>query len=179
MSIANQQQLLKDQKLCFVIFGASGDLALRMLIPSLETISCYNPFHDETKIIGVARTQFKDDDFKKRLIDGIRQFSRIDTSDENASGSCEIPEYFMRRVEYISGEYTDPETYKKLKASPDNKEDILTPNTEASDDREFFYIQAATNAGKRILIFECRPQLISTILRYTRRNILESEFNRR
>ncbi len=73
----------------------------------------------------------------------------------------------------------DSETYKKLKASPDNKEDILTPNTEASDDREFFYIQAATNAGKRILIFECRPQLISTILRYTRRNILESEFNRR
>ena len=73
----------------------------------------------------------------------------------------------------------DSETYKKLKASPDNKEDILTPNTEAAEDREFFYIQAATNAGKRILIFECRPQLISTILRYTRRNILESEFNRR
>ena len=71
------------------------------------------------------------------------------------------------------------ETYKKLKASPDNKEDILTPNNEASEDREFFYIQAATNAGKRILIFECRAQLISTILRYTRRNILESEFNRR
>lgn len=73
----------------------------------------------------------------------------------------------------------DSETYKKLKASPDNKEDILTPNSEAEEDKEFFYIQAATNAGKRILIFECRPQLISTILRYTRRNILESEFNRR
>ena len=73
----------------------------------------------------------------------------------------------------------DSETYKKLKASPDSKEDILTPNSEAAEDREFFYIQAATNAGKRILIFECRPQLISSILRYTRRNILESDFNRR
>lgn len=73
----------------------------------------------------------------------------------------------------------DSETYKKLKASPDTKEDILTPNSEAEDDREFFYIQAATNVGKRILVLECRPQLLSTILRYTRRNILESEFNRR
>lgn len=72
----------------------------------------------------------------------------------------------------------DSETYKKLKAAPDSKEEILTPNFEAEEGKEFFYIQAATNAGKRILVFECRPQLISTILRYTRRNILESEFNR-
>ena len=73
----------------------------------------------------------------------------------------------------------ESETYKKLKASPDSKEDILTPNVEAEEGKEFFYIQAATNVGKRILVLECRPQMISTILRFTRRNILESEFNRR
>ena len=70
-------------------------------------------------------------------------------------------------------------SYKKLKAAPNSKEDILTPNVEAEEGKEFFYIQAATNVGKRILVLECRPQLISTILRYTKRNILESEFNRR
>ena len=73
----------------------------------------------------------------------------------------------------------DSSTYKKLKAAPENKEDVLTPNSEAEEGKEFFYIQAATNAGKRILILECRQQLISTILHYVRRNILESEFNRR
>mgnify|MGYP005778578281 CR=1 FL=1 len=73
----------------------------------------------------------------------------------------------------------ESETYKKLKASPDSKEDILTPNVEAEEGKEFFYIQAATNVGKRILVLECRPQMISTILRFTRRNIMESEFNRR
>ena len=70
------------------------------------------------------------------------------------------------------------ESYKKLKASPDCKEDILTPNREASEGKEFFYIQAVTNVGKRILIVECRIQMIYTIVRYLRRNILESEFNR-
>lgn len=72
----------------------------------------------------------------------------------------------------------DSATYKKLKAAPENKEEILTPNSEAEEGKEFYYIQAATNAGKRILIFECRQQMISTILHYVRRNILESEFNR-
>lgn len=117
MSALNQKPL-KDQKICFVIFGASGDLALRMLIPSLETISCYNPFHEETKIIGVARTAYKDEELKKRLVDGIRQFSRIApeaaTQDDNAT--CEIPEYFLRRVKYIAGDYAAPETYIKLKS---------------------------------------------------------------
>ena len=71
------------------------------------------------------------------------------------------------------------ESYKKLKASPDIKEDILTPNEEAAEDKEFYYIQAATNVGKRILVLECRQELLATILRYTRKNLLESEFNRK
>lgn len=71
------------------------------------------------------------------------------------------------------------ESYKKLKASPDNREDILTPNNEAAEDKEFFYIQAMTAVGKRILVLECRLQMIYTIVRYMNRNILESEFNRK
>ena len=71
------------------------------------------------------------------------------------------------------------ESYKKLKASPDMKEDILTPNEEAAEDKEFYYIQAVTNVGKRILVLECRQELLATILRYTRKNLLDSEFNRK
>ena len=72
------------------------------------------------------------------------------------------------------------ESYKKLKASPDIKEDILTPNEEAAEDKEFYYIQAVTNVGKRILVLECRQELLATILRYTRkifwnRNLTEND----
>lgn len=68
------------------------------------------------------------------------------------------------------------ESYKKLKASPDIKEDILTPNDTAAEDREFYYIQANTNVGKRLLVVECRQQLIVTIVRYMNKNILETDF---
>ncbi len=71
------------------------------------------------------------------------------------------------------------DTYEKLKRSPDIKEDILTPNEEAEEGKEFFYIHAQTNVGKKILVLECRPQLIYTVLRFMNRpGILETGFNR-
>lgn len=72
------------------------------------------------------------------------------------------------------------DTYSKTKKTPETKEDILTPNNEAEDDKEFFYIYAQTNVGKRILVLECRQQLLFTIVRYMNKpNIFESEFNKR
>lgn len=71
------------------------------------------------------------------------------------------------------------DTYQKTKKTPETKEDILTPNDEADDDKEFFYIYAQTNVGKRILVLECRLQLIATIIRFmNKRGILEPEFNK-
>lgn len=99
--------------ICFVIFGASGDLAVRMLIPSLETISCYKQFSENTKIIGIGRTAFQPNELETKLIDGIRNFSRIGPESD---GMCEIPTHFMRRIKYIQGNYDDPKTYASLKA---------------------------------------------------------------
>ncbi len=73
----------------------------------------------------------------------------------------------------------DSESYKKLKKSPDIKEEILTPNSEAEEDKEFIYIYATTNVGKRLLILECRMQLIANIVRYMNRMVLEPEFNKK
>lgn len=70
----------------------------------------------------------------------------------------------------------DSESYKKLKASPENKEDILTPNEEAGEGKEFFYIYTGTAVGKKILVLECRLEMISAIIRHLNKNILESEF---
>lgn len=87
--------------------------------------------------------------------------------------------YRISDEKYIKIGRVGSESYKKLKSSPDVKEDILTPNEEAAEDKEFYYIQAATNVGKKLLVLECRQELLANILRYTRRNLLESEFNRK
>ena len=87
--------------------------------------------------------------------------------------------YRISDEKYIKIGRVGSESYKKLKSSPDVKEDILTPNEEAAEDKEFYYVQAATNVGKKLLVLECRQELLANILRYTRRNLLESEFNRK
>lgn len=87
--------------------------------------------------------------------------------------------YRISDEKYVKLGRVGSESYKKLKSSPDIKEDILTPNEEAAEDKEFYYIQAATNVGKKLLVLECRQELLANILRYTRRNLLESEFNRK
>ena len=105
------------------------------------------------------------------------------------SGELRISKVFHERRRKLLYRLTDDklikigrigsESYKKLKASPDIKEEILTPNDEAAEDKEFYYIQAATSVGKRLLVLECRQELLATILRYTRKNIIETECNRK
>lgn len=105
------------------------------------------------------------------------------------SGDLRISKVFNnRRRKHLYNVSTDriirigrvgSESYEKLKKSPDVKEDICTPNTEADDDKEFFYIHAQTNVGKKILVLECRIQLIYTVIRFINRpGILEPEFNK-
>lgn len=72
------------------------------------------------------------------------------------------------------------DSYNKAKNSPDCKEDILTPNEEAADEKEFFYVQASTKVGKRLLVLECRPMFIAAIYRNNQnRRIIASDYNRK
>ena len=55
------------QPLTIVIFGASGDLTWRKLIPALFNLSQKGKLPPEARIVGVARTAYSDDDYRKEL----------------------------------------------------------------------------------------------------------------
>ncbi len=59
-----------------VIFGASGDLTRRKLIPSLFSIYCKDRMPENFRIVGVSRTHMSDEDFRQRMKDGLKEFSR-------------------------------------------------------------------------------------------------------
>lgn len=76
---------IKDQVL--VIFGASGDLTYRKLVPALFDLYKQKSLPDNFVVLGVARSLFTDDSFREKMIDGVRQFSgskEIDDKDVNA-----------------------------------------------------------------------------------------------
>ncbi len=59
-----------------VIFGASGDLTRRKLIPSLFDLYIKGRLPDNWRIVGVARSEMSDDDFRDHVESGVKEFAR-------------------------------------------------------------------------------------------------------
>jgi glucose-6-phosphate 1-dehydrogenase len=92
-----------------VIFGASGDLAMRKLIPALYSLECgEHMLADETMILGCARRPIPIDQFRQHAHDAIRRYS-----DAEVNEHCW--ERFAARLDYLSG-IEQPESFAKLKA---------------------------------------------------------------
>jgi glucose-6-phosphate 1-dehydrogenase len=94
-----------------VIFGASGDLTQRKLVPALHTLSCRQMLAPETHVIGVSRSEFSDEQFRERLYKGVVEYSRAETSPENI---CQLWPSFAEKYTYMPGDLSDLETYRRL-----------------------------------------------------------------
>src|ERR1700731_5453501 len=57
-----------------VIFGAAGDLTARMLIPALYNLARADLLSKEFAVLGVARSQMTDEDFRKRILEDVKQY---------------------------------------------------------------------------------------------------------
>ncbi len=91
-----------------VIFGASGDLTQRKLVPALHTLACGGFLSKATQVVGVARSPLSNAVFRDRLYEGVVQYSR------SSPGICELWPRFAGRHSYLMGGYDDPETYRRL-----------------------------------------------------------------
>jgi glucose-6-phosphate 1-dehydrogenase len=91
-----------------VIFGASGDLTQRKLVPAIYQLKRDRRLPPEMTIVGFARREWSDDFFREHLREGIEQFS-------DGIGSPELWEDFARSLFYCSGNMDDPDSYVKLK----------------------------------------------------------------
>jgi glucose-6-phosphate 1-dehydrogenase len=92
-----------------VIFGASGDLTSRKLIPALFDLyrkkRLLEPFH----IVGFAWTKWDTDEFRRQMTAAIQEF---DPEDYNES----LWLSFMARLDYVAGSFTEPTDYAQLEA---------------------------------------------------------------
>lgn len=102
---------IRTEPVTIVIFGASGDLTRRKLIPALYSLSCTAILHPDTQIIGVARSEMPEDIFQQRLYDGVRKYYRDNPEGQNISTGWPS---FARRIRYIQGDYDDAATYRKI-----------------------------------------------------------------
>src|SRR5208283_3986779 len=91
-----------------VIFGASGDLTARKLIPALYHLHKEKQMPADFRVIGFARREKTDDSFRAELRAALDQFSRTKPVDDTVWAD------FASRLFYCMGEFSDPAAYEKL-----------------------------------------------------------------
>ncbi|MFM6899864.1 MAG: glucose-6-phosphate dehydrogenase, partial [Microcystis panniformis] len=91
-----------------VIFGASGDLTQRKLVPALYQLKRERRLPAELTIVGTARREWSHDYFRQQMRQGIEEFS-------DGIGSEEYWQDFAQGLYYFPGNMDDPESYAKMK----------------------------------------------------------------
>ena len=91
-----------------VIFGASGDLTKRKLVPALFNLELERLLPNNFAIVGFARRPIPHEEFRQQMLDGINAFSR------NKPADLSVWESFSQGIFYSDGNFDDLEAYKKL-----------------------------------------------------------------
>ncbi|MBE9192858.1 glucose-6-phosphate dehydrogenase [Gloeocapsopsis crepidinum LEGE 06123] len=107
LRVGLQQEKMPEPQI-LVIFGASGDLTQRKLVPALYKLRRERRIPPETTIVGVARRDWSHDYFREQMREGIEQFS-------DGLGREELWQEFSQGLFYCSGDIDKPESYQKLK----------------------------------------------------------------
>ncbi len=92
-----------------VIFGASGDLAQRKLVPALHSLACDGLLPGRVHIVGVARSAYTDEGFREHLYQGIEAYARREPR------ACELWPRLSEAYTYLAGGYDDPDTYRRVR----------------------------------------------------------------
>jgi glucose-6-phosphate 1-dehydrogenase len=92
----------------FVIFGGAGDLTWRKLVPALFDLSQDRSLPAQFAIIAVDRIKLGDDALRRRLHDGVNQFSRFGKS------KASVWNLFAPHIHYQQGDFKKLQTYTAL-----------------------------------------------------------------
>jgi glucose-6-phosphate 1-dehydrogenase len=103
--------LSKAPPVALVIFGASGDLATRKILPALARLADRGVLDDGFTIIGVARTEWSDEEFRTHVAEA--------TPDGGEKWKA-----LAGRFKYVAGEYDHPDTFDQLRSHLDEADKV-------------------------------------------------------
>jgi glucose-6-phosphate 1-dehydrogenase len=147
-----------------VIFGVSGDLTRRMLIPALYNLASQQLLSREFAVIGIGRTPMTTDEARKKYSEDFKQF---------ATGTIDpdLWEWFVRRLHYVNGDFNDPATFDRLKATL-----AKVDQDYSTHGNFFFYLATAPNYFGTIVENLAAHDLTSEENAHWRRVIVEKPF---
>jgi glucose-6-phosphate 1-dehydrogenase len=123
-----------------VIFGASGDLTRRKLFPALYSLALRRLLPEKFGVVGVARSEQSDDEFRDRMKHAVQEFGRDEFRDE-------VWDWLAEGMRYVPTDFAD-----------DAGEDrVVTALNELDEKRG--------TGGNRVYYFAVPPDAIATLVR--------------
>jgi len=107
LRVGLQQDKIPEPQI-LTIFGASGDLTQRKLVPALYQMRLERRIPPELTIVGVARREWSHDYFREQMREGVEEFG-------GGLQSEELWNDFAKGLFYCPGNIDEPESYQKLK----------------------------------------------------------------
>ena len=91
-----------------VIFGATGDLTHRKLLPALYNLALEHPLPAGFSVIAFARRPYSTDEYRQQALESINQYSR------QKPVNPQVWENFAAGIHYLQADFNDPKGYEKL-----------------------------------------------------------------
>ena len=98
----------KPHACVLVIFGASGDLTKRKLIPALYNLALEKRLPERFAVVGYARSEMTDESFRDKMREAVKEFSRTGLKDD-------VWQQFANTLYYVRGGYEENDGYQSLK----------------------------------------------------------------
>ena len=98
-----------------VVFGASGDLAARKLLPAIRALSVQGLLDPATWVVGVGRSDLGDDGWRDAMTKAV--------ADHDVEGDTSHWESVLSRARWVAGAYDDPSTFQRLARVLDEADD--------------------------------------------------------
>lgn len=105
-----------------LIFGASGDLTARKLLPALYALWKNGYLSDQAPIVGVARREKTDDGFREEMFQAVQESGQCDAA------SSEEWNRFAERLFYREADLTTPEDFVRLRKEVESIEETRNPS---------------------------------------------------
>ncbi|HET8788855.1 MAG TPA: glucose-6-phosphate dehydrogenase [Actinomycetes bacterium] len=91
-----------------VVFGGSGDLAHRKIVPALYNLELHRLLPQNFAFVGSSRSEYSDEEYRADMRKAVEEFSRTQPIQH------QVWESFASRLHYVSGSSADPDTYARI-----------------------------------------------------------------
>src|SRR6202034_1840551 len=119
---------------CFVIFGATGDLAHRLVIPALYNLAATDLLPEKFCVVGIARKAMSSDDVRDSLMKGLRQFATRPVDDA-------IAKRLLECLTCIAADPSEPASFDEMRKQIEKLE-----ATRKTGGNRLFYLATPPNA---------------------------------